>query len=131
MGVVAYATAWSRLCTPSFPRMFCTWLRTVAVLTCSRFATALVLSPSARSLKISSSLLVRSSLPSTGAADCAEKRSLTIFSNSLVAVTSRNRWIVSGPPEPLGVTMILTLSQIGRPAFVRVCMSKFWIGSPS
>ena len=49
----------------------------------------------------------------------------------LVAVTSRNRCTVTGPPAPVSATRrMLTLSQTGWPAFDRVFMSKLRIVSP-
>src|SRR5262249_57823975 len=47
---VIQATASSRLCTPSFSRMFCTWLRTVAGLRSNRGAGGFVLGPGVSSL---------------------------------------------------------------------------------
>ena len=60
-----------------------------------------------------------------------DSRSWMRVSNSFVAVTSRKRWIVSVPAVPFGgATRMLTLIQTGVPAFVRVGMSRVWMGWP-
>ena len=110
--------------------MFWTWLRTVAGLTWSLSAAALVLIPLAIVRRISCSRRVSVS-PFASAAAGAVSRSRTSPSSSLVAVTSRKRWTVSAPPTcPAGTVSVLRLIQIGRPAFVRVRMSKLWTVSP-
>ena len=110
--------------------MFWTWLRTVAGLTWSRSAIPWVLAPVATSSRISISRRVKTS-PDAGPAAGGASRSWTRVSSSLVAVTSRKRCTVSGPPvPPTGTASVLTLIQTGRPLLLRVRMSKLCTESP-
>src|SRR5499425_633502 len=85
---VIQATASSRLCTPSFSRMFCTWLRTVAGLKRNRVARTFVLAPVVISRRTSISRFVRLD---RGPAALAGARSDWMASRSaLVVLPSRN-----------------------------------------